>query len=630
MAFNLNLPSYSNLGQKTSSRVNASATTFNSLRRTPPKSVDTSIPGFTSTKSIVQPGGGQKGQSNPSNLWSSRTSNVVGAVADIGTSLFQNNSRVADQSNTTKTLNTTYDTTSSALMSSGNPYAMMAGAIMKGAGLASDALTAAGVGTDQMTGIDKVLDSKWLKLTPPGLINALGASSTQKFAKDEELQELQGDAYADTYGDIDSAAAHAGKKYGLFSKHSKKKWDSKINYARLNQNNIEGINEANQDAIAAGNYEGLAIGNQNVLNGGVQTLRLGKHGMKVTTLSWAKNIVKAQKGISLNTFSPILPFNFKISDFKGIDFPGQYDAGRTIKVKKGDASTEGDKGTTSVAAAKTGETTEDNPFMSWDLTEKANTSNKASQVHNAPIQSIKPQNPIKQEKEDDIQPIQHQDPDMQEKDDTIQINNPENQQVPEDIQFYEANKDRIGSMLQGVTNFNAIAFVEGLSKYSPDSFEGQLYAMIQKSAKDLEIDPSEVAAKLRERYGVIAQYKKDGGVIIVEEAKFLKEGGSFNVIPEGALHKNKHNMDNAEGLTKKGIPVVTEEDGKLVQQAEIEREELIFRLEVTKKLEELKKKQEEAESEEEKAKIAIEAGKLLVKEILHNTEDNTGLIEQVE
>jgi hypothetical protein len=29
-----------------------------------------------------------------------------------------------------------------------------------------------------------------------------------------------------------------------------------------------------------------------------------------------------------------------------------------------------------------------------------------------------------------------------------------------------------------------------------------------------------------------------------------------NVIPEGALHARLHHMDNAKGLTKKGIPVV--------------------------------------------------------------------------
>nr|DAT77875.1 MAG TPA: hypothetical protein [Caudoviricetes sp.] len=46
-----------------------------------------------------------------------------------------------------------------------------------------------------------------------------------------------------------------------------------------------------------------------------------------------------------------------------------------------------------------------------------------------------------------------------------------------------------------------------------------------------------------------------------------------------------------EGITKKGIPVVADkENGEIEQQAEIEKEEIIFRLEVTKKLEELEKK----------------------------------------
>lgn len=104
----------------------------------------------------------------------------------------------------------------------------------------------------------------------------------------------------------------------------------------------------------------------------------------------------------------------------------------------------------------------------------------------------------------------------------------------------------------------------------------------------------------------------------------FQQGGSINVIPDGALHARKHNMD-MEGITKKGIPVVTEnKDGSIEQQAEIEKEEIIFRLEVTKKLEELEKKfYDEGTSKEEKDQLALEAGKLLVEEILHNTIDNT-------
>ena len=105
----------------------------------------------------------------------------------------------------------------------------------------------------------------------------------------------------------------------------------------------------------------------------------------------------------------------------------------------------------------------------------------------------------------------------------------------------------------------------------------------------------------------------------------IEETTQKNVIPEGALHKNKHHMEHAEGLTKKGIPVI-DEDGE--QQAEIEHSEIIFTLEVTKKLEEYYDIfYSEKSSNKEKEQAALDAGKLLVYQILENTEDRTGLIE---
>ena len=105
----------------------------------------------------------------------------------------------------------------------------------------------------------------------------------------------------------------------------------------------------------------------------------------------------------------------------------------------------------------------------------------------------------------------------------------------------------------------------------------------------------------------------------------IEETTQKNVIPEGALHKNKHHMEHAEGLTKKGIPVI-DEDGE--QQAEIEHSEIIFTLEVTKKLEEYYDIfYSEESSNKEKEQAALDAGKLLVYQILENTEDRTGLIE---
>jgi hypothetical protein len=118
---------------------------------------------------------------------------------------------------------------------------------------------------------------------------------------------------------------------------------------------------------------------------------------------------------------------------------------------------------------------------------------------------------------------------------------------------------------------------------------------------------------------------KKGGSVGESDIPEIEETTQKNVIPEGALHKNKHHMEHAEGLTKKGIPVI---DGEGEQQAEIEHSEIIFTLEVTKKLEEYYEifYSDEA-TNKEKEQAAINAGKLLVYQILENTEDRTGLIE---
>ena len=118
---------------------------------------------------------------------------------------------------------------------------------------------------------------------------------------------------------------------------------------------------------------------------------------------------------------------------------------------------------------------------------------------------------------------------------------------------------------------------------------------------------------------------KEGGKTKESDIPEIEETTQKNVIPEGALHKNKHHMEHAEGLTKKGIPVI-DEDGE--QQAEIEHSEIIFTLEVTKKLEEYYEIfYSESTSNKEKEQAALETGKLLVYQILENTEDRTGLIE---
>lgn len=116
--------------------------------------------------------------------------------------------------------------------------------------------------------------------------------------------------------------------------------------------------------------------------------------------------------------------------------------------------------------------------------------------------------------------------------------------------------------------------------------------------------------------------KKSSG----ESVDYLKNGGQMNVIPEGALHAHKNHMEGAgEEFTAKGIPVV---DNNGEQQAEIEREEVIFTKDLTDFLEENMKKYNEENSN--KDEIAIKVGKRLTKELLTNIDDRTGLIDKVQ
>lgn len=143
----------------------------------------------------------------------------------------------------------------------------------------------------------------------------------------------------------------------------------------------------------------------------------------------------------------------------------------------------------------------------------------------------------------------------------------------------------------------------------------------------LKMSPSEAilfAEQYKQGWPEFFNSFQKGGNLSSKQNETEEGTNQKNIIPEGALHKEKHHMENAEDLTKKGIPVI-DNDG--VQQAEIERDEIVFTLEVTKKLEDLYHKYYDQETSK-KDDLAIEAGKILVHEILYNTEDRTGLISK--
>lgn len=338
---------------------------------------------------------------------------LAGSIADVAGSLIPQ----TEQSALTTGLNQGYDAAANAVSAIPGVGTIIGGA-MKVGGMLSDGLTALGVGTDQMTTADKILDSKFLKLTPVGLINSIGAKKADTITKDNEAFEQVGSSYGGTQATVDDALTKSGKKYGLFSGGARNKANKQIHNAQMQQVKMGNIADEAQMAFAASNNPLLGLGTQLQLNGGYQqnTVRAGKSGLKMDK-DFAKRVVKLSKG------------------------------------------------------------------------------------------------------------------------------------------------------------------------------------------------------------------KKSKAQKIQEEVAGFKNGGAVNVIPDGALHAHKHHLEDVdekfEEVTTKGIPVITEEKGgDIKQHAEVEREEIIFNLEVTKQLEKL--------MQDGSDEAAIEAGKLLVHEILENTVDNTGLLNTVE
>lgn len=126
----------------------------------------------------------------------------------------------------------------------------------------------------------------------------------------------------------------------------------------------------------------------------------------------------------------------------------------------------------------------------------------------------------------------------------------------------------------------------------------------KKCAKIEALKEEVKATKFKVRYF-------DGGIIPEQ----FRDGGQMNVIPGGVLHAHKNNIGD------KGIPIVMKMEGsKLKKVAEIEKEEIIFTLGVTKFLEKYAEKLDSGEITEDEL---IEVGKCIKEEITNNTVDKS-------
>lgn len=216
-----------------------------------------------------------------------KAGNIMGSAADVIGNIIPKK----QQSELTEGLNSAYDAAADQMMKV-NP---IVGGAMKVGGMISDGLTAMGVGTDGMTGADKILDSKFLKLTPFGLANAIGAKAADKINKDEEAFAQVGSSYGSTTNDVDEAGKKSGKKYGLFSRKAWRKANAQIREAKRQQLVMGDIaDQASQDNLTQASMSDIYSNKaQFESQGGFNNrMSVGKHGMKMFN---KKNVLRARK-----------------------------------------------------------------------------------------------------------------------------------------------------------------------------------------------------------------------------------------------------------------------------------------------------------------------------------------------
>ena len=438
----------------------------------------------------------------------------------------------------------------------------LVGGIMKTAGFVNKGLNALGVGTDGQTATDAILGSSPLGLTPIGLANSLFGSKTHTFNIDNDAIAQVGGGYQGSVSTFQDATDKSNKKYGLFSGGARRKANRLIDNAQQQMDAISSISDKARRVLA---LDGMANYQKYRLNqnGGPQAMYVAAKGAKLRIKKICNKVHKKLKG-GVITPQPFVPVITLTN---------------TIKLQKG-----GNVKPT---------------YEQW--------------LRTVPASRISQNYDLKTAYE------------------VLPFNKLESWRTATDEELNKGIK-HLGSVNPKADSNGNLYFLKlGKLEDNPE-LQGEFNWYNSDDAKQFreEYAPAQFDESTN-RYFYPKKYEHGGTVAIkVTIVKELndpkKETTEKNVIPEGALHAHKHNIENTDSLTQKGIPVV---DDKGEQQAEIEKDEIILNLKLTNKLEELQSKYEKA-SKKEQDSLAIEAGRLLVQEILHNTIDNTGLIDKCE
>ena len=526
---------------------------------------------------------------------------ITGAVDIAGKAL--NAKQMTENSTTTNLANGLYDGATEIANQFG-PVGKIVGTAMKFADTAGMAIRELGratgerVDTDQMTTTDKWMDSSFFSWNI-GLINGGFGKNTQNFAIDQSTAETVGSSYGGTMSAFNEAADTAGKRYGLFSQKARRKADENIAKAKGMQSDLSKISETalNQRMYVQSTGEQAGLAYSMMADGG--------YNQKYTYAAKEGGILEWNPVIELE-WEPQIDLNWELSKFKeggNVDIIEELE---WIPEFKSESSSKLSKEV--LDFYKDYDLSDVNVIMS----EYPRTEGNKLYIRND---------------EDAIHELWHylsqNRPNEIYKEYYDSLNDNRIVELGGDLQFVKRMKNDPG-------HFYHPSELEARIKAAKFKTKGQNYT--KEFFQNLRKEENKYGDNMRD---LLHMYNDDNLVKIFS----LKKGGSVgnsnipeieetnqkNVIPEGALHKNKHHMEHAEGLTKKGIPVI-DDNGE--QQAEIEHSEIIFTLEVTKKLEEYYEIfYSEESTNKEKEQAALEAGQLLVYQILENTEDRTGLID---
>lgn len=535
------------------------------------------------------------------------------------------------------------------------------------------------------TTTDAILGSSFLSLTPISLINGFGGKKADTITKNTEAFSNVGGSYTGTERKVDKALTMSGKKYGLFSSSARKKANRLIAEAKRQQKVVSSISQEAQNRQDLQDYMGDVFANAynfDLQGGYQQGVSVGRLGTK---LERARKIL-AKGGIIENTTTPLKssvikctvpqiiinltdPANIieSIIDLTDPDAIEEFEAGGVIKLSNPDNETiinltNPDNIEELVVFKKGGKVKTDDTGKNWSKEKLQNwiysdegTKRLYEIWDNLSENQDEWPNWMKRADEDYIRYIyiddEHKNKNEKsshlfgftDDDDGVIIYPLIQEQNDHTLKYYNSHDEAFGRAIKNNEIIKLPTYKDGelFTQRYKELFNGfrNLQEALNKDeefSKTYNISSSPFAdeywrnadkaqQKLEEEYNQnkeeqVDSYKKGGKVEeeLPETPELEDIGGDANVIPDGALHARLHHMDN-EDVTRKGIPVVSE-DG--VQQAEIEQAEIILRLAVTQKLEEMQRQYEEA-SDEEKDEIACQAGKLLIDEILYNTVDNT-------